>query len=138
MREHISTTMPMPTLRRLSPAEKTRQRREEESPPPPHAPHAIETTDEPSPAMAVANSKPRALPRTVLPSDAFFVKVGTRLPPDLVDWLKQQVTEYRRRNPHAPRLTIEELLRIAIVDLRARGPVDKTIARYRSTVSASS
>ena len=133
MREYISTTMPMPTLRRLSPAEKTRQRREEESPPPPHA---IEATDASSPAMAVANSKPRALPRTVLPSDAFFVKVGTRLPPDLVDWLKQQVTEYRRRNPHAPRLTIEELLRIAIVDLRARGPVDKTIARYRSTVSA--
>jgi hypothetical protein len=134
MREHISTTMPMPTLRRLSPAEKTRQRREEESPPPPHV---IETTDASSPDMTVSNSKPRALPRTVLPSDAFFVKVGTRLPPDLVDWLKQQVAEYRRRNPHAPRLTIEELLRIAIVDLRARGPVDKTIARYRSMVSAS-
>jgi hypothetical protein len=134
MREHISTTMPMPTLRRLSPAEKTRQRREEESPP---TPQASETTDAPSPDMAVSNSKPRALPRTVLPSDAFFVKVGTRLPPDLVDWLKHQVAEYRRRNPHAPRLTIEELLRIAIVDLRARGPVDKTIARYRSTVSAS-
>jgi hypothetical protein len=135
MREHISTTMPMPTLRRLSPAEKTRQRREEESLPPPHA---IETADASSPDMAVVNSKPRALPRTVLPSDAFFVKVGTRLPPDLVNWLKQQVTEYRRRNPHAPRLTIEELLRIAIVDLRARGPVDKTIARYRSTVAVSS
>ena len=135
MREHISTTMPMPTLRRLSPAEKTRQRREEESPPPPHA---IETTDASSADIAVANSKPRALPRSVLPSDAFFVKVGTRLPPDLVNWLKQQVTEYRRRNPHAPRLTIEELLRIAIVDLRVRGPVDKTIARYRSTVAVSS
>ena len=134
MREHISTTMPMPTLRRLSPAEKTRQRREEVSPPPPQT---IETPDASSPEVAVANSKPRTLPRTVLPSDAFFVKVGTRLPPDLVDWLKQQVAEYRRRNPHAPRLTIEELLRIAIVDLRARGPVDKTIARYRSMVSAS-
>jgi hypothetical protein len=126
--------MPMPTLRRLSPAEKTRQRREEESLPPPQE---TDTTDAPSPNIAVASSKPRPLSRTVLPSDAFFVKVGTRLPPDLVDWLKQQVADYRRRNPHAPRLTIEELLRIAIVDLRARGPVDKTIARYRSMVSAS-
>ena len=110
-----------------------RQRREEESPTPSHE---TDITDAPSPNIAVA-SKPRPLLRTMLPSDAFFVKVGTRLPPDLVDWLKQQVAEYRRRNPHAPRLTIEELLRIAIVDLRARGPVDKTIARYRSTVSVS-
>ena len=124
----------MPTLRRLSPAEKTRQRREEELP---ALPPETETTTAFSPNLAASTSKPRPLPRTVLPSDAFFVKVGTRLPPDLVDWLKQQVAEYRRRNPHAPRLTIEELLRIAIVDLRARGPVDKTIARYRSTVSAS-
>ena len=133
MREHISTTMEMPTLRRLSPAEKTRQRREKESPP---LPQETDTTDASSPNIAVSNSKPRPLPRTVLSSDAFFVKVGTRLPPDLVDWLKQQVADYRKRNPHAPRLTIEELLRIAIVDLRARGPVDKTVARYRSTVSA--
>lgn len=133
MREQISTTMSMPALQRLSPAEKARQRREEDLTP------ATETEmAEPSSSHSTASAnKPRMLPRTVLPSDAFFVKVGTRLPPDLVDWLKQQVAEYRRRNPHAPRLTIEELLRIAIVDLRARGPVDKTIARYRSTVSAS-
>jgi hypothetical protein len=31
MREHISTTMPMPTLQRLSPAEKARLRRDEEA-----------------------------------------------------------------------------------------------------------
>jgi len=133
MREQISTTMSMPTLQRLSPAEKARQRREEEMAPATDN----ETAEAYSSNGTTAASKPRALPRTMLPSDAFFVKVGTRLPPDLVDWLKQQVAEYRRRNPHAPRLTIEELLRIAIVDLRTRGPVDKTIARYRSTVSSS-
>jgi len=135
MREQISTTLPMPTLQRLSPAEKARQRREEEE-----VPALVKetgSTDSASPGMVASNGKTRPLPRTALPSDAFFVKVGTRLPPDLMDWLKHQVTEYRRRNPHAPRLTIEELLRIAIVDLQARGPVDKTIARYRATVSAS-
>src|SRR5882672_3820155 len=133
MREHISTTMPMPTLQRLSPAEKARQRRDEEG---------ISSTEETKEAddasdhhSALLYIRAKRFPSTILPSDALFVKVGTRLPPDLVEWLKQQVKEYRRRNPHAPRLTIEELLRIAIVDLRARGPVDKTIARYRATVS---
>lgn len=134
MREHISTTMPMPTLQRLSPAEKARQRREEEALP--NMEETKEAEDAPAPHGALPRNRAKRLPSTVLPSDAFFVKVGTRLPPDLVDWLKQQVQEYRRRNPHAPRLTIEELLRIALVDLRARGPVDKTVARYRATVSA--
>ena len=134
MREHIATTMPMPTLQRLSPAEKARQRRAEDVPPhpDPNTPSGALT-----PSTAQPNSRTKVLPRTVLPSDALFVKVGTRLPPDLIDWMKQQVTEYRRRNPHAPRLTIEELLRIALLDLRARGPVDRTVARYRAMVSAS-
>lgn len=134
MREHIATTMPMPTLQRLSPAEKARQRRAEDVPPHTdlHTPSGAS-----APRTVQPNSRTKGLPRTVLPSDALFVKVGTRLPPDLVDWMKQQVTQYRRRNPHAPRLTIEELLRIALLELRARGPVDKTVARYRATVSAS-
>jgi hypothetical protein len=135
MREQISTTMPMPMLQRLSPAEKARQRREEEEQP--SLEETKETDDASVRPAALLNSRAKRLPSTILPSDAFFVKVGTRLPPDLVEWLKLQVQEYRKRNPHAPRLTIEELLRIAIVDLRARGPVDKTIARYRATVSAS-
>lgn len=134
MPEHISTTIPMPTLQRLSPAEKARQRRAEEvTPHSEETPHAEES---PPPHAVLLSHRAKRLPTTVLPSDAFFVKVGTRLPPDLVEWLKQQVQEYRKRNPHAPRLTIEELLRIALVDLRARGPVDKTVARYRATVSA--
>jgi hypothetical protein len=134
MREHISTTMPMPTLQRLSPAEKARQRRAEDEPlhSDPYTPSGAAV-----PSTAQPTSRTKGLPRTMLPSDALFVKVGTRLPPDLIDWVKQQVAEYRRRNPHAPRLTIEELLRIALFELRARGPVDKTVARYRATVSAS-
>ena len=32
MREHIPTSMEIPTLQRLSPAEKARQRRQEETP----------------------------------------------------------------------------------------------------------
>jgi hypothetical protein len=132
MREQISTTMNMPTLQRLSPAEKARQRREEEVP-------SEDRTKLPgslSSSIVLPSGHAKSLSRTILPSDALFMKVGTRLPPDLVEWLKQEVAEYRRRNPHAPRLTIEELLRIAILDLRARGPVDKTVARYRATVSA--
>ena len=135
MREQISTTMPMPTLQRLSPAEKARQRRDEEGRS--SAEETKEANDASAHHAAGLSNRAKRLPSTVLPSDAFFVKVGTRLPPDLVDWLKRQVQEYRRRNPHAPRLTIEELLRIALVDLRARGPVDRTVARYRATVSAS-
>jgi len=135
MREQISTPMPMPTLQRLSPAEKARQRRDEEGLSSTEEPK--EADDAPSHHTALLSSRAKRLPSTDPSSDAFFVKVGTRLPPDLVEWLKQQVQGYRRRNPHAPRLTIEELLRIAIVDLQARGPVDKTVARYRATVSAS-
>ena len=135
MREQISTPLPMPTLQRLSPAEKARQRREEEGLSSTEEPK--ETDDTPTRHTALLSNRAKRLPSTDLSSDAFFVKVGTRLPLDLVEWLKQQVQGYRRRNPHAPRLTIEELLRIAIVDLRARGPVDKTVARYRTTVSAS-
>lgn len=135
MREQISTTMPMPALQRLSPAEKARQRREEENP---SNLEENEAANEVSVRhTGLLSNQAKRLPSTVLPSDAFFVKVGTRLPPDLVEWLKQQVQGYRKRNPHAPRLTIEELLRIAIVDLRARGPVDRTVARYRAAVSAS-
>ena len=134
MREHIPTTMSLPTLQRLSSADKARQRREADVP---SRADEAGAADVSPPSVALPSTRAPRLPRTVLPSDALFVKVGTRLPPDLVDWLKRQVAEYRRRNPHAPRLTIEELLRIAILDLRARGPVDKTIARYRATVSAS-
>ncbi len=135
MREQISTPMPMPTLQRLSPAEKARQRREEEGLSSIEEPKEADVT--PTHHTALLSSRAKRLPSTNMSADAFFVKVGTRLPPDLVEWLKQQVQGYRRRNPHAPRLTIEELLRIAIIDLRARGPVDKTVACYRATVSAS-
>jgi hypothetical protein len=133
MREHITTSMEIPTLQRLSPAEKARQRRQEEI-------QALsDTTEQPSggPAQEVlANGRAKRRPGTEESSKPFFVKVATRLPPDLVEWLKEQVMEYRRRNPHAPRLTIEELFRIALVDLRAKGPVDKMVARYRAIVSS--
>jgi hypothetical protein len=126
--------MEIPTLQRLSPAEKARQRRQEEGP------ALSDTTEQLSGILAqetTVNGRIRGRPRTIEPTDTFFVKVATRLPPDLVEWLKEQVMEYRRRNPHAPRLTLEELFRIALVDLRAKGPVDKVVARYRAIVSSS-
>jgi hypothetical protein len=133
MPERITTPMDIPSLQRLSPAEKVRQRRQASTQPDEHQAEQISGV---SPSGHRDGSRLEGRPRTVMPSDALFVKIGTRLPPDLVDWMKQQVAEYRRRNPHAPRLTIEELLRIAIVDLRARGPVDKTVAKYRAAVSS--
>jgi len=58
-------------------------------------------------------------------------KLTTRVRADQLAWLQEQARTYHRRHPRAPRLTIEELVRLAIDQLRESPHPDGLIARYR-------
>ena len=61
-----------------------------------------------------------------------ITKLTTRLPTEQVEWLREQAKGYRERNPRRPRVTIEELIAIAVEHLREAKNLDATIAKYRS------
>jgi hypothetical protein len=58
-------------------------------------------------------------------------KLTTRVRADQLEWLQEQARTYHRRNPRAPRLTIEELVRLAIDQLRESPHLDGLVNRYR-------
>jgi hypothetical protein len=76
-----------------------------------------------------AHAKGRGTPEQ---TDAGVTKLTTRLPTDQVEWLKGEAKGYRERNPRRPRVTIEELMSIAIEHLREAKNLDALIAKYRS------
>jgi uncharacterized protein (DUF4415 family) len=61
-----------------------------------------------------------------------ITKLTTRLPSEQVEWLKAEAKGYRERNPRRPRVTIEELIAIAIDHLRETKSLDSVIAKHRS------
>ena len=61
-----------------------------------------------------------------------YKKLTTRVPTEQFEWLSQQAKAYRERNPGRPRVTIEELLTIAINHLRGSKDLDSVIAKHRS------
>ena len=64
---------------------------------------------------------------------ARYVRLSTRVFPDQREWVRQTLTTYRQRHPRVPRLTMDELIRIAIEELRQHEEaLDTIIARYRS------
>src|ERR1700679_4002085 len=65
-------------------------------------------------------------------SDAVFKKVTTRIPLEQFQWLKEEVKQYRKRNPKAPRVTIEGLMMVAIDHLKDAKNLDSVITKYRS------
>lgn len=58
-------------------------------------------------------------------------KLTTRVRAEQFAWLQEQARTYHRRHPRAPKLTIEELVRLAIDQLRESPHPDGLIARYR-------
>src|SRR5512135_3376225 len=59
-------------------------------------------------------------------------KLTTRLPSEQVEWLKGEAKGYRERHPRWPRVTLEELLAIAIDHLREAKNLDAVIGKHRS------
>lgn len=60
-----------------------------------------------------------------------FTKLTTRIPPDQLEWLKGEVKRYRAEHPRAPKITIEELIRVAIDSLKDAKNLDALIAKHR-------
>ena len=58
-------------------------------------------------------------------------KLTTRVRADQLAWLQEQARTYHRRNPRAPKLTIEELTRLAIDQLAEAPHLDALIGKYR-------
>jgi hypothetical protein len=58
-------------------------------------------------------------------------KLTTRVRADQLAWLQDQARTYHRRHPRAPKLTIEELVRLAVDQLREAPHLDGLIGRYR-------
>ncbi|MBX3412569.1 MAG: hypothetical protein KF708_07770 [Pirellulales bacterium] len=58
-------------------------------------------------------------------------KLTTRVYPEQLEWLKLEVSRYREQNPRAPRITVEELTRVALEHLRETGNLETLIAKYR-------
>ncbi|MBA4064540.1 MAG: hypothetical protein C0501_12670 [Isosphaera sp.] len=59
-------------------------------------------------------------------------KLTTRVRADQIAWLQDQARTYHRRHPRAPKLTIEELVRLALDHLRSAPDLDGLVARYRT------
>jgi hypothetical protein len=66
------------------------------------------------------------------PEGSIFKKLTTRIPSEQFEWLSEQPKAYRGRNPARPRVTIEELITIALGHLRDSKDLDAVIAKHRS------
>jgi hypothetical protein len=101
--------MPQPPARRIDATEKARQMMQPDTPPPAAPAEQGEEAD----ILA-------------------FKKVTTRIPLEQFQWLKEEVKQYRKRNPKAPRVTIEGLMMVAIDHLKDAKNLDSVIVKYRS------
>jgi hypothetical protein len=84
----------------------------------------------PVPDPAPAGRTPAAVETAPAPST--FAKLTTRVPPDQLDWLKGEAKRYRAEHPRAPKVTIEELIRVAIDHLKEAKNLDALIAKHRT------
>jgi hypothetical protein len=92
---------------------------------------------EPTEGRGEAKAKVRAIrPSPVerpVPEEALGTKkLTTRIPGDQYRWLRDEAKGYKERNPKRPRVTIEELISIAIDHLREAKNLDAVIAKHRS------
>jgi hypothetical protein len=101
--------MPQPPARRIDATEKARQMMQPVAVPPP--PTAGQGGEAEAPA---------------------FKKVTTRIPLEQFEWLKEEVKQHRKRNPKAPRVTIEGLMMVALDHLKDAKNLDSVIAKYRN------
>src|SRR5262245_27030055 len=66
-----------------------------------------------------------------VPAGPVLVKLTTRIFPEQMAWMKEEIARARLRNPRAPKLTVEEITRIALDLLRGADNLDAVVARYR-------
>lgn len=97
-------------------------------------PASVDLPSTPARRMGAAE-KARAM-MTPAPAEApaapgSFTKLTTRIPPDQLEWLKAEVKRYRAEHPRAPKITIEELIRVAIDNLKDAKNLDALIAKHR-------
>lgn len=118
---------PIPA-RRIDAAEKARQlvsdRPAVTPPPAPVAPAPKLVTPA---AKTGEGTRPKKQPKPL----ARLSKLTTRVYPEQLEWLKLEISRYREQNPRAPRITVEELTRVALEHLRETGNVENLIAKYR-------
>lgn len=117
---------PIPA-RRIDAAEKARQlvtARHDIAPPPAIAPTPINV------AMTRPSGEGTKTKKQAKPA-ARFAKLTTRVFPEQLEWLKLEANRYREQNPRAPRVTVEELTRVALDHLREVGNLEMLIAKYR-------
>ena len=86
--------------------------------------------EQPSAAAAPA-ARPAVKERPSRPNTSGLRKLTTRVHPEQLAWLQAEARSFRERHPRAPRLTIEELTRVAIEHLRNAPQLDGLISRYR-------
>lgn len=66
------------------------------------------------------------------PNGPIFKKITTRVSKEQFDWLSEQPRAYRARNTSRPRVTIEELITIALDHLRDSKDLDAVLAKHRA------
>ena len=95
-------------------------------------PASVDLPSTPARRMGAAE-KARAMltPEKPAPAQGTFTKLTTRIPPDQLEWLKAEVKRYRAEHPRAPKITIEELIRVAIDNLKEAKNLDALIAKHR-------
>ena len=103
-REELSTPITFPAPRRQSAAEKARDLLHHD----------------------------RAVPADEGPVPTPYKKITGRVFPDQQKWFQRVPKDYRKRHPRHPKLTNDELIRIAIEYLRDSEDLDAVIARYRT------
>ncbi len=98
--------MPQPPVRRIDATEKARQ--------------LIQPAVSPTPVEQAEMDEPA------------FKKVTTKIPLEQYHWLKEEAKQYRKRNPKAPRLTIEGLMMVALDHLKDAKNLDSIVTKYRN------
>jgi hypothetical protein len=66
------------------------------------------------------------------PAGPAMVKLTTRIFAEQMAWMKEEITQAQVKNPRAPKLTVEELTRLALDHLRNFGSLEALLAEYRS------
>ena len=66
-----------------------------------------------------------------LPAGPVLVKLTTRIFPEQMAWMKEEIVRARLRNPRAPKLTMEEITRVALDHLCDSGELPALLAKYR-------
>jgi len=59
-------------------------------------------------------------------------KLTTRILPEQLDWIHHELARFREEFPRAPRLTVAELVQIALEELRESKNIDYLVTKFRS------